>query len=80
MDYGRGGIVGFNSISHFPRPQVIPVLRGFYRVLRPNGVFLLSLHVGQEVRRVEEWWGEPGCNRSGRLWSSQSGDPCATNH
>ncbi len=59
MDYGGVGIVGFNSIIHFSGPQVVPVLDGFYRVLRPNGVLLLSLHVGQEVRRVEEWWGKP---------------------
>jgi hypothetical protein len=52
------GIVGFNSSIPFPRRQVVPVLHGFYRVLRPHGVLLLSLHAGQEVRRVEEWWGK----------------------
>lgn len=59
MDYGRVGIVGFNSIIPFPRPHVVPVLDGFYRVLRPHGVLLLSLQAGQEVRCVEEWWGKP---------------------
>lgn len=52
------GIVAFYSVIHFPRPQVIPVLREFRRVLRPNGLLLLSFHQGQEVRHVEEWWGK----------------------
>ena len=52
------GIVAFNSVIHFPRPQVVPVLREFHRVLRPNGLLLLSFHAGQEVRHVEEWWGK----------------------
>jgi len=53
------GIVAFNSIIHFPRPQMVPVLHEFHRVLRPNEVLLLSFHAGQEVRHVEEWWGKP---------------------
>jgi SAM-dependent methyltransferase len=53
------GIVALNSIIHFPRPQVVPVLYEFHRVLRPHGLLLLSFHAGQEVRHVEEWWGKP---------------------
>jgi SAM-dependent methyltransferase len=53
------GIVAFNSMIHFPRPHVVPVLREFRRVLRPNGLLLLSFWQGQEVRHVEEWLGKP---------------------
>jgi SAM-dependent methyltransferase len=53
------GIVAFNSIIHFPRPHVVPVLQKFRRVLRPNGLLLLSFWQGQEVRHVEEWLGKP---------------------
>jgi len=58
-DEAWAGIVAFYSMIHFPRSQVVPVLREFHRVLRPNGLLLLSFHAGQEVRHVEEWWGKP---------------------
>ena len=53
-----GGIVAFYSIIHIPRSEVISVLQEFRRVLRPNGLLLLSFHQGQEVIHMDEWWGE----------------------
>ena len=53
-----GGIVAFYSIIHIPRAEVIDVLREFRRVLQSNGLLLLSFHQGQEVIRLDEWWGE----------------------
>jgi 2-polyprenyl-3-methyl-5-hydroxy-6-metoxy-1,4-benzoquinol methylase len=53
-----GGIVAFYSIIHIPRTEVISVLREFRRVLRPNGLLLLSFHQGQEIIHLDEWWGE----------------------
>ena len=53
-----GGIVAFYSIIHIPRAEVISVLREFRRVLRPNGLLLLSFHLGQEIIHLDEWWGE----------------------
>jgi hypothetical protein len=37
---------------------VISVLQEFRRVLRPNGLLLLSFHLGQEIIHMDEWWGE----------------------
>jgi len=57
-DGAWGGMVAFYSIIHIPRIEVISVLREFRRVLRPNGLLLLSFHQGQEIIHVDEWWGE----------------------
>jgi SAM-dependent methyltransferase len=53
------GIAAFYSIIHVPRADVVDALREMARVLRPGGRLLLAFHVGSEVRRVEELWGEP---------------------
>jgi SAM-dependent methyltransferase len=58
QDGSWAGIVAFYSIIHLPRPQVVPVLQEFRRVLQPNGLLLLAFHQGQEVRHMEEWWGK----------------------
>jgi SAM-dependent methyltransferase len=54
-----GGIVAFYSIIHFPRPEVVAVLKEMKRVLRPTGVLLLSFHIGDNVLHVDELWGVP---------------------
>jgi ubiquinone/menaquinone biosynthesis C-methylase UbiE len=58
-DTSLAGIVAFYSLIHFQRTQIVPVLREFQRVLRPGGLLLLAFHQGQEVRHLEEWWGQP---------------------
>jgi len=57
-DGSLAGIVAFYSLIHLHRPQVVPVLQEFSRVLQPNGLLLLAFHQGQEVRHVQEWWGK----------------------
>ena len=52
------GIVAFYSIIHFPRTEVVSVLQEFRRVLQPDGLLLLAFHLGQEVRHLDDWWGE----------------------
>ncbi len=54
-----GGLVAFYSIIHLPRADVAGVLGEMARVLRPGGALLVAFHVGDEVRRVEELWGQP---------------------
>ncbi len=55
-DASWAGIIAFYSIIHIPRPQVVPTLREWRRVLRPGGLLLLSFHLGGETVHLDEWW------------------------
>ena len=57
-DDSYGGIAAFYSIVHIPRQKVVQALREFRRVLRPQGVLLLTFHIGQEIKHLDEWWGK----------------------
>jgi SAM-dependent methyltransferase len=57
-DNSFGGVAAFYSIIHVPRPSVIQALLELKRVLRPNGVLLLTFHIGQEIIHRDEWWGK----------------------
>ncbi len=57
-DAAWAGIVAFYSIIHIPRGQMIAALQELRRVLRPQGLLLLSFHVGKEVIHRDEWWGK----------------------
>lgn len=54
-----GGIAAFYCIIHIPRTDVVRTLSELRRVLRPNGVLLVTFHIGNEIRHVDELWGEP---------------------
>jgi SAM-dependent methyltransferase len=60
-DGAWAGIVAFYSLIHIPREDMTRALGELYRVLRPNGVLLLSFHIGDETVHLEEWWGEKVC-------------------
>lgn len=57
VDNAYGGVAAFYSITHVPRPLVVPALQELKRVLRPKGVLLLAFHIGQEILHRDEWWG-----------------------
>jgi SAM-dependent methyltransferase len=54
-----GGIAAFYCIIHIPRAQVVAALREMKRVLKPGGVLLITFHIGDEIKHVEEWWEKP---------------------
>jgi ubiquinone/menaquinone biosynthesis C-methylase UbiE len=53
-DSAFAGIVTAYAIVNIPRDELPLVFREFRRILRPEGVLLLSFHVGDEVRHVTD--------------------------
>ncbi|WP_207926628.1 class I SAM-dependent DNA methyltransferase [Actinocrispum wychmicini] len=49
--------VALYSIIHVGPDELAGVFEEVRRVLRPSGLFLVSFHVGDEVRHLDEWWG-----------------------
>lgn len=53
-DDSFGGITAFYSIVNIP-PESIPKVFGeLHRILKPQGVLLISFHIGQEIVHLEE--------------------------
>ncbi|MBD1843400.1 class I SAM-dependent methyltransferase [Cyanobacteria bacterium FACHB-63] len=53
-DHAFGGIAAFYSIIHISRPLVADALREMKRVLRSNGVLLLTFHIGEQTHHLKE--------------------------
>lgn len=51
-----GRIAAFYCIIHIPREQVLAALRELKRVLKLGGVLLVTFHIGQEIKHLDEWW------------------------
>lgn len=61
LEFGDGSIAGataFYAIVHFSEEQVRAAFREVFRVLRPDGRFLLTFHIGDETRRIDEFLGK----------------------
>lgn len=58
-DGAWAGLVSLYSIIHLEHDLVPRAIAEFYRVLQPGGLVLLSCHLGQERRHLDEWWGHP---------------------
>ncbi len=52
-----GAAIAFYSIIHLVPGELSPAFEEIHRVLRPQGLFLVSFHAGSEVRHLGEWWG-----------------------
>ncbi len=53
-----GSAVAFYSIIHLGADELGPACVEFRRVLLPGGRLLVAFHVGDEVRHVDELWGQ----------------------
>jgi SAM-dependent methyltransferase len=58
-DQSLAGIVCFYSIIHLARDDVVSVLGEQRRVLEPEGLLLLAVHIGEGEVHTERWFDKP---------------------
>ncbi|MFF7446469.1 MULTISPECIES: methyltransferase domain-containing protein [unclassified Streptomyces] len=52
-----GAVTALYTIIHLDPAELHRAFAEMARVLRPSGLALLSFHIGEEVRHLDEWWG-----------------------
>ena len=57
-DSSIAAILSFYAMVHFTKDQVGKAFREIHRVLRPNGLFLFTYHVGEETICISEFLGK----------------------
>jgi ubiquinone/menaquinone biosynthesis C-methylase UbiE len=57
-DNSFGGIAAFYAIVNITPPSLARALREMRRVLREDGLLLLTFHIGKEIKHLDEWWGK----------------------
>lgn len=58
-DGSLAAAVAFYSLIHLPAGTEVAALAEIRRVLAPGGTLLVAVHVGEEVRHLDDWWGVP---------------------
>jgi len=58
-DNSWGGIAAFYCIIHIPREKIVAALQEMKRVLKPGGVLLITFHIGDEIKHLDDWWDKP---------------------
>ena len=53
-----GGIAAFYSIIHIPKILVLKALKEFHRILKKHGTLLITFHIGNEIKHLDEWLGK----------------------
>jgi SAM-dependent methyltransferase len=56
-DSSLAGITAFYAIVNIPADSLPIAFREMFRVLQPGGLLLLAFHIGDEVIRPQELWG-----------------------
>jgi ubiquinone/menaquinone biosynthesis C-methylase UbiE len=57
-DSSLAGITAFYAIVNIPRESHAVVFRELFRVLQSEGLLLLAFHIGDQVLRPQELWGQ----------------------
>src|SRR5690349_7406287 len=56
-DRALAGMTAFYLICNIPPADLPVAFAEIRRVLRPAGLLLLSHHIGNETKHLDEWWG-----------------------
>ena len=58
-DHALAGITAFYAVVNIPWKSLPMAFGEMWRVLQPGGMLLLAFHIGEEVLRPQELWGQP---------------------